>query len=56
MSGFIDRIKQAAEALRARLGNELTVLEGAGGDDALAHHDDTPTTDKSANDEDPGEL
>jgi len=46
MSGFIDKVKGAAEAVSAAIGNELTVLEGAGGDDPLAH--DEPTADDTA--------
>ncbi|GAA4664062.1 hypothetical protein [Gordonia humi] len=39
MSEFIDKIKHKAEAVSAAIDNELTVLEGAGGDDVLAEHD-----------------
>lgn len=38
MSDFTDKIKDAAHAVSAAVDNELTVLEGAGGDDPLAHH------------------
>ncbi|ALG83527.1 hypothetical protein [Gordonia phthalatica] len=44
MSGFIDKIKGAADAVRAAIDNELTVLEGAGGDDPLSEHDDAEPT------------
>lgn len=40
MSGFIDKIKGKAEAVSAAIDNELTVLEGAGGDDPLSEEDD----------------
>ncbi|WP_440712853.1 hypothetical protein [Gordonia sp. FQ] len=41
MSDFTHKIKEAAEAVSAAIDNELTVLEGAGGDDPLAEHDDS---------------
>ncbi|MBM7368112.1 hypothetical protein [Gordonia hydrophobica] len=43
MSSFIDKIKGKFEAASAAIDNELTVLEGAGGDDPLSDHpaDDT---------------
>lgn len=41
MSEFIEKLKEKADAVSAAIDNELTVLEGAGGDDPLAHHDDT---------------
>lgn len=53
MSDFSDKIKDAAHAVSAAIDNELTVLEGAGGDDPLAHHDDDPAAtadDTSADD------
>ncbi|EGD55053.1 hypothetical protein [Gordonia neofelifaecis] len=40
MSEFIDKIKEKAEAVSAAIDNELTVLEGAGGDDPFAEPDD----------------
>ncbi|MFC0314397.1 hypothetical protein ACFQNE_12560 [Gordonia phosphorivorans] len=40
MSDFTDKLKEKAEAISAAIDNELTVLEGAGGDDPLADHDD----------------
>lgn len=40
MSGFIDKIKGRADAVRAAIGNELTVLEGVGGDDPLSERGD----------------
>ncbi|MEJ9077104.1 hypothetical protein SAMN04488550_0634 [Gordonia malaquae] len=43
MSEFIDKIKHKVEEISAAVDNELTVLEGAGGDDILADHDDKPT-------------
>lgn len=39
MSEFTDKIKAKAEEISAAIDNELTVLEGAGGDDILAEHD-----------------
>lgn len=45
MSEFIDKLKEKAEAVSAAIDNELTVLEGAGGDDPLAH-DDEPADDE----------
>ena len=45
MSGFTDKIKHAAEAVSAAVDNELTVLEGAGGDDVFADHDETEAGD-----------
>ncbi|MCF8588671.1 hypothetical protein [Gordonia liuliyuniae] len=39
MSEFIDKIKHKAEEFTAAIDNELTVLEGAGGDDVFAEHD-----------------
>ena len=45
MSGFTDKIKHAAEAVSAAVDNELTVLEGAGGDDVFADHSDAETGD-----------
>ena len=48
MSGFIDKIKDKVDAVRAAIGNELTVLEGAGGDDPLAERD---AADRSADGE-----
>ncbi|MGB3304343.1 hypothetical protein [Gordonia sp. (in: high G+C Gram-positive bacteria)] len=45
MNHFIDKIKQKAEAVSAAIDNELTVLEGAGGDDPLAEDTDTEGTD-----------
>ena len=41
MSDFLDKLKEKAEAVSAAIDNELTVLEGAGGDDPLAEHDET---------------
>ncbi|MCF8603187.1 hypothetical protein L5I01_07395 [Gordonia sp. HY442] len=40
MSEFIDKIKHKAEEVSAAVDNELTVLEGAGGDDVFADEDD----------------
>lgn len=40
MSEFIDKLKHKAEEVSAAIDNELTVLEGAGGDDVFAEHDD----------------
>lgn len=48
MSGFIDKIKGKAEAVSAAIDNELTVLEGAGGDDPLSDHDDVTDADESS--------
>ncbi|GEE01415.1 hypothetical protein nbrc107696_18610 [Gordonia spumicola] len=42
MSEFIDKIKHKVEEISAAVDNELTVLEGAGGDDPLAHDDGDP--------------
>ncbi|WOC12645.1 hypothetical protein [Gordonia sp. MP11Mi] len=39
MSEFIDKIKHKAEEVAAVIDNELTVLEGAGGDDVFAEHE-----------------
>lgn len=39
MSEFTEKIKAKAEAVSAAIDNELTVLEGAGGDDPLASHE-----------------
>ncbi|MGO3326289.1 hypothetical protein [Gordonia sp. (in: high G+C Gram-positive bacteria)] len=39
MSEFIDKIKHKAEEVSAAIDNELTVLEGAGGDDVFAEED-----------------
>ncbi|GAA4759031.1 hypothetical protein MUG78_04730 [Gordonia alkaliphila] len=47
MSDFTDKLKEKAEAISAAIDNELTVLEGAGGDDPLADHDEI-TTDQDA--------
>ncbi len=44
MSEFIDKLKEKAEAVSAAIDNELTVLEGVGGDDPLAEH---PVTDEN---------
>lgn len=44
MSDFTDKLKAKAEAVSAAIDNELTVLEGAGGDDPLAHHDEDDDT------------
>jgi len=48
MSGFIDKIKHKAEAVSAAIDNELTVLEGAGGDDPLADHDESNEAEASS--------
>ena len=48
MSDFTDKLKEKAEAISAAIDNELTVLEGAGGDDPLADHDDDKATDQEA--------
>lgn len=40
MSDFTDKLKEKAEAVSAAIDNELTVLEGAGGDDPLAEESD----------------
>ncbi|WFN92505.1 hypothetical protein [Gordonia sihwensis] len=45
MPDFIDKIKEKAEAVSAAIDNELTVLEGAGGDDPLAEHDESEAAD-----------
>ncbi|MFT3660909.1 MAG: hypothetical protein QM809_05795 [Gordonia sp. (in: high G+C Gram-positive bacteria)] len=45
MSDFTDKLKAKAEAVSAAIDNELTVLEGVGGDDPLAHHEDDEQTD-----------
>lgn len=50
MSEFIDKIKQKAEAVSAAIDNELTVLEGVGGDDPLAEHNDERAADDQAAD------
>ncbi|MFT4086166.1 MAG: hypothetical protein QM658_03275 [Gordonia sp. (in: high G+C Gram-positive bacteria)] len=47
MSEFTHKIKEKAEALSAAIDNELTVLEGAGGDDPLNHEDDEAAAEKS---------
>jgi len=41
MSDFTDKIKEKAEAVSAAIDNELTVLEGVGGDDPLADHEES---------------
>ncbi|MFZ2510281.1 MAG: hypothetical protein WAW85_04230 [Gordonia sp. (in: high G+C Gram-positive bacteria)] len=48
MADFTDKIKDAAHAVSAAIDNELTVLEGVGGDDPLAHQDETEATDTDA--------
>lgn len=50
MSEFIDKLKQKAEAVSAAIDNELTVLEGAGGDDPLAAHEDSAHEEPAADD------
>lgn len=45
MSDFTDKLKDAAHAVSAAIDNELTVLEGAGGDDPLASHETAQDTD-----------
>lgn len=47
MSEFTHRFKEKAEALSAAIDNELTVLEGAGGDDPLNHEDEDGDADQS---------
>ncbi|MGB3698571.1 MAG: hypothetical protein WBA05_14160 [Gordonia sp. (in: high G+C Gram-positive bacteria)] len=49
MSEFIDKIKAKAEAVSAAIDNELTVLEGAGGDDPLAESAEEPDSADSSN-------
>ncbi|MEZ5212557.1 hypothetical protein MYK68_19475 [Gordonia sp. PP30] len=41
MSDFTNKITEAAHAVSAAIDNELTVLEGAGGDDLLAEHQES---------------
>lgn len=53
MSDFTDKIKDAAHAVSAAIDNELTVLEGVGGDDPLAEHDEAEPTDSRPNDSRP---
>lgn len=48
MSDFIDKIKEKAEAVSAAIGNELTVLEGAGGDDRLSPDEELGDADGAA--------
>ena len=48
MSDFTDKMKEKAEAVSAAIDNELTVLEGAGGDDTLAHEDSDDAADSDA--------
>ncbi|MFT3716676.1 MAG: hypothetical protein QM774_12250 [Gordonia sp. (in: high G+C Gram-positive bacteria)] len=47
MSEFTDKIKEKAEAVSAAIDNELTVLEGAGGDDPLADHEAKKAAEKA---------
>lgn len=54
MSEFIDKFKEKAEAVSAAIDNELTVLEGAGGDDPLAHHTDAASGDDEPTAAQPG--
>ncbi|MCF8569135.1 hypothetical protein L5G32_02485 [Gordonia sp. HY002] len=50
MSEFIDKLKHKAEEVSAAIDNELTVLEGAGGDDVFAEDDDEGTAETVAED------